>query len=130
MTAIEIDLGQGQVGFDHLHGGVAEDLLEGVGIAAVTQVADGKGMPETMGVNVADTSAPAGSVEQLKQVGTQERAAVAGNEEGTIDRLVFTGDQVVEYGLASAGGEGDQAFFVALAKGDQVAVAKINILDL
>lgn len=40
MGAVEIDLGEGEVAFDHVECGVPEQFLKGVGVAAVAQVLD------------------------------------------------------------------------------------------
>ena len=37
MGEVEVDLGEGEVAADHLHRGVAEEALEGEGVATVAQ---------------------------------------------------------------------------------------------
>ena len=51
VTLVKISLGDWEVAFDHIHCGVAEHDLEGVRIAAISQVVDGEGMSEAVDVN-------------------------------------------------------------------------------
>ena len=51
--------GQGQVGFDHLQCAVAQEALQGVGVASISQEIDGESMAEAVDVGVRDASAPA-----------------------------------------------------------------------
>ena len=57
MTLVKISLGDREVAFDHIHCGVTEHDLEGVRIAAISQVVDGECMAEAMDVDALYTGA-------------------------------------------------------------------------
>jgi hypothetical protein len=44
VVALEVGLGDGEVGFDHFHGGAAEHHLETPGVAPVAHEVDGEGV--------------------------------------------------------------------------------------
>ncbi len=48
MTLVKISLGDREITFDHIHCGVTEHDLEGVRIAAISQVVDGERVSEEM----------------------------------------------------------------------------------
>jgi hypothetical protein len=54
-----VGVGELEVGLDHFHGGVTEEHLQGVGVAAVAQVVDGKGVAEAARVGVRKAGAVA-----------------------------------------------------------------------
>ena len=58
----------GQVALDHLEVGMAEEDLEGEGIAVVAQVGDGEGVAEAMGVDVGDVGAVPDAFESATEV--------------------------------------------------------------
>ena len=129
VSAVQIDLGQLEVVADHIEGGVAKDALEGECVAAVAQESDGEGMPETVRMAVGHPGALTGSVEQLEELGAIERAAGVGDEEGSLDRFPFAGDQVLEDSFAGAGRNGDDALTIAFAEGEHIPVAQVHIDD-
>ena len=48
MRRLDIDLGDRQITFDHVQGGMSQDPLQGVDITTIPQKVDCEGMPETM----------------------------------------------------------------------------------
>ena len=48
MRRLDIDLGDRQIPFDHVQGGMSKDPLQGIDISAVTEVVNGKCMSETV----------------------------------------------------------------------------------
>lgn len=48
MRRLDIDLGDRQITFDHVQGGVTEDPLQGIDIPTIPQKVNSEGMPETM----------------------------------------------------------------------------------
>ena len=46
---LDVGTGQVHVGPHHIKAGMAQDALEGEDVTAVTQVAEGKGVPERVG---------------------------------------------------------------------------------
>lgn len=63
MGGRDVGLGEGEVAFDHLEAGVAEECLQGKDIAAVAQVVEGKGMAEAVRVNPGFACSSAEAVE-------------------------------------------------------------------
>lgn len=53
MRFVYVNLSEGKISFDHIEGGVSHKLLEGVGIASVTQVLDSKCVPEAVRMDIA-----------------------------------------------------------------------------
>ena len=65
MTLVKICLGDGKITFDHIHCGVTEHDLEGVRIAAITQIIDCKGVSEAMNVDALYTGAIANNSQYI-----------------------------------------------------------------
>ena len=57
MDGFDVGLGQVQVFLAHVEGGVAEQHLEGVDVAAVAQEGDREGVAEAVGVDALDAGA-------------------------------------------------------------------------
>ena len=97
-----VDLRDGQVTFHHVEAAVAEELLEGVRIAAVAQICDRKGVAEAVGVDVGDAGAAAEAAQVEGQMAALDGGAVGGGEERSVGRGVAT-DQVGPEGFAGKG---------------------------
>ena len=71
MIAVQVGLGEGEVGLDHLHSGVTKQALEQVRIAAVPQVIRDKELAEAVDVhflNVGTISNPSQRFSQVMAV--------------------------------------------------------------
>lgn len=137
MGGLGVSLGNGEVAFDHLEAGVAQEGLEGVDVATVADVGDGEGMPEAVGVDAGD----AGALAEAVEVGAEHAAVVAvtgaGGEEGLI---VFfqgvTGGEVVPDCLAGATAQPDEAGFAsargeaAFAQDGSGAGSEVDVADV
>lgn len=125
----EVGFGEAGVGFDHVQGLVAEEVLEGAGVAAVAEEEHGEGVPETVRVDVGDAGALAEAGEEVDQGVTVDRAAV-GDEERLVDGYVSAfGADVAEDEFGGAGADRDHASFAALAGDGDALVAEIGVDD-
>ncbi len=132
MGVFDIYLGDGEIAADHIERGVAEHGLEGEDIAAVAQVVDGKGVAETVGMDAGDVGAFSKANKQAPegtpiQRDVRFRAHKAGGIHAGISGLAS--GEVAPDGLAGAGIEVRQAFFVALAEDEELASAQVHVLN-
>jgi len=70
----DVGLGDEEVAFDHIEGGVAQGGLERVDVAVVAQVLDGECVAEAVGIDVGD----AGALAETVEVGAELAAVDAG----------------------------------------------------
>ncbi len=114
---LEVGLGEEEVAFDHVEGGVAEDGLEGVDVAAVAQVFDGECVAKAVGMDAVDVGTLSDAVEVGAEVAAIEAVAGGCGEDGGcfVVECVALGEVVVE-GEAGAAAEADDTLF-ALAGG-------------
>lgn len=82
MGGLDVYLGDGQVALDHLHGGMAQDALEGVDVSAIAKECDGKCVPEAMGMAIGDAGALADALDEVAELLAVEVALVDGGEQG------------------------------------------------
>lgn len=123
MGGVEVYLGQGDVAFDHLQSGVAEQALEFESVTAVAQEIDSEGVTKTMGVDVLDAGALAQAAEEVAQAGGGD------GDQGLGGSSVGAGKKVTPNGFEGAGVNGDDALFLPFAGDFDVAVALVHILD-
>jgi len=77
-----VGLDEAEVAFDHFEGGVAEEALEGPGVAVVAEVGDGEGVAEPVGVDVGDAGAVADAFEgEAEVVGPEGAGSVVGADD-------------------------------------------------
>lgn len=110
MGCLNVRLGYVEVFFAHIQGGVAEQGLQGVDVAAETQEVNGEGVAKAVGVNVMDAGALSDGVELLQQAKTIQGVVIVGGEERIIlgsfaDGVVFPDD------LGGAIADGQDALF-------------------
>lgn len=130
MGAVEIDLGEGEVAFDHVERGVPEQFLEGVGVATVAQVLDGEGVAEAVRVDVSDAGAGSQGAEGLGERGGIDAAVVVGAEERFVGFGIGTGGQVAPERLRGAGRIRQGAFAGAFAHDLDALVAVVELVHL
>ena len=69
-----------QIDFDHFHSAVGQKALQGVGVAAVSQEIDGKGVTEAVDVGVRDASGVSQTIDEVAERITVEGSAFPGGE--------------------------------------------------
>ena len=119
--------GQGQVGFDHFQCAMAEEALQSVGIATVSQEIDGKGVSEAVDVGVGDASAPAQAADEKAKGMTIERMASPGDEQWVVRASIRPGGQVTPDGLGCRAVYIDSALFGPFAPDENTFVAFVHI---
>lgn len=130
MVFVDVGLGDGEVAFDHFEGGVAEDALEGIDVAAVADVVDGECVAESVDGGVHDAGTPAEGLEPFVEGVAVEFGPQAGDEEGLVGGCIGpVSCDVFPDNLPSTGGEGDVALFGALSENVDGAVAEVDIVD-
>ena len=83
MAGIQICLGQAQIGLDHIHGGMAQHLLESVAVAAIAEIVDRKGVAEAVDVGSLDAGLFRQGADQVQQlVAVQGIAGGIGEQRG------------------------------------------------
>ena len=107
MGGLEIVLGDGQVTFAHIQGGVAQGALEGVDVGVVAEVVDGKSVPKGVGGVLGEACALTDALDDMADASGRERAAVLGGKERLADIIVFAvqGEVAPDY-LARPGRKG------------------------
>ena len=68
------------MGFDHLQCAMAQEALQGVGVAAVSKEIDGKGVTEAVDVGVRDASGVSQMIDEVAERITVEGSAFPGGE--------------------------------------------------
>lgn len=107
-----VGLGEVEIAADHFQAGVAEELLEGVDVSAVSEVVDGEGVPEAVRVDVGYAGACAEGGEVVTEVGAVELGALLGDEEpGSRGPGGVSIGEVGPKGLGGAGADVDGARF-------------------
>lgn len=81
MRFFQVGLCDRQIALYHFHGGVSKDDLEGVGVAAVSQIVDGEGVAKTVGVDAMDAGALAEGLQELEHALANHPPALDGDEE-------------------------------------------------
>lgn len=117
VVVVDVGLGDGEVVFDHVEAGVAEDLLEGVEVAAVAEVVDGEGVAEAVEGGSFYAGAFADVGDAFVEHAAFDGAVVGGDDEGLVEAGVgaVEGDVFPE-DLGGAWGDGDVAVFAAFAE--------------
>ena len=130
MVGIQVGLGDGQVGLDHLHSRMAEHDLERVGVAAIAQKVDGEGVAEAGDVDMAQAGAPSNDAHGMQQLAVIQRVAVAGGDEAVTNRIIFALGKITPDGLAGGGRDRDGALLAAFAEDGDAAVLEVDLVDL
>ena len=121
--------GQGQVGFDHFQCAMAEEALQSVGIATVSQETDREGVSEAVDVGVGNASAPAQAADEKAKGMTSERMAFLGDEQWVVRAGIRPGGQVTPDGLGCRAVYIDGALFGPFAPDEDTFVAFVHIGD-
>lgn len=116
-------VGEGEVGFAHVEGGVAEQILEGVDVSAIAEEQDGEGVAEAVTAGVFDAGAVGDVDDEAAELGAVEGFVFGGNKGGLGGLLsVGTFGEVFPEGGGGFGGDGEQAFFYPLTVSRQCVI--------
>ena len=72
--------GEGQVDSNHFHCAVTEEALQGVGVAAVSEEVDGKGMTKAVDIGAGDFGAGSDVVDKVVESVTVKGALLLGDK--------------------------------------------------
>jgi len=81
---LDVDVGDGEIAFDHFEGGVAEDALQGVNVPLIAKIVDGEGVSEAVGMDLFDAGAQADAQHEFAQHFAVEGVVQVGDEEWII----------------------------------------------
>ena len=109
---------------------MAKDLLEGENVPSVSEVSNGKGMPENMRVAIHDAGPLTNPFTNVPYVVAIQFSAKFSGQEGQVDVCGLPGVQVDPNGLAGYRGERDIALLGPFAESADLAIAKVAIFDL
>lgn len=127
---LDISLGNGEVGFDHVQGCVSQDFAQGVDVAAVAEEHHGEAMAEAMWVRVGDAGQGAERVDELIEGVTGEAGSLFAEEGGGISRRIIPcGEDVFHHSAPGLIAERNGAGFVALTGDGDLAVLAVKITD-
>ena len=129
MSCLNIHLGDGQVTFDHVQGGVAKDPLKGIDIAAIAKEIDREGMAETVNGGIRDAGTLAQAVDRLQEVVAADGCSVDRSKGRGVDQHVGAGCKVRPKRLGGPAGDGDLALLAPFAHHDDVPVAQIHVFE-
>lgn len=123
MSRLDIHLGDGQVTFDHVQGGMTKDPLQGVNIATIAQEVDREGVAEAVNSGIRDAGTLTQAVDRLQKIVAANGSSVDRGKGGGVDQHVGAGREVGPKRLGSPAGDGDLAFLAPFAHHDDIPVA-------
>lgn len=113
---------------DHFEGGMAEDLLEGIHIAAILEISGGEGMTEEMSPQPWDPGALLEPAEHLAKGGIGDRIQIGQEEKAVCLSAGRAAGEVPEQRLAGAQAERNHALLVPLAVYNGVTFRKVEVI--
>ena len=105
VRVLNVGLGDGEVGVDHLEAGMAQQALEGKDVAPVAQKLDGKGVAEAVDGGVWHASAGSDVEDDAAQGVAREGLAVEGDEKEVVVFRLVAGGTVAPEVLCGVGAE-------------------------
>lgn len=116
MSLVEVHLRQVEIAAHHFHGGMSEEILEGERVTVIPDEFHGKGVPEAVGVGVADLGAFGDFGDDAPQTVTGELVPLIGDEQGVARACIGSFSQVTPDRLGGAGAHTNLAFLLAFTE--------------
>lgn len=124
---VDIRLNNGEITARHVKSAMAQQLLQGIRIAAIAQVLDRTGVTEAMDRDVRHTGTGANGLQQIQEAMTTEGASILQQEEWFFWRRIRTCGQVPPECLVRADRERHVPFLGALPHDVDALVPFIHI---
>lgn len=127
---LDVGLGNGEVGFDHVQGGMSQDFAQGVDVAAVAEKHHGEAVAEAMRVRVSNAGQSAESVDKLVESVAGKAGSLFAEEGGGISRCIIPrGEDVFHHSAPGLIAERNGTGFVTLTGDGDLAVLAVKIAD-